>query len=108
MMKISFRSDDYKYIATLRGPAVESLDTGGVHSEELYDLGRDPLERTNLLAPSDEKDPAVVEVARDFREALSSFFTEAKGLRSGRQGDKVDLNESVKERLKALGYVEQD
>jgi hypothetical protein len=74
---------------------VEDRETG---STELYDLEKDPAERTNLA-------PAWPERAVGLREAL------AEALREGHGGPVRALAEKrpspeMEERLRALGYVD--
>jgi arylsulfatase A-like enzyme len=100
MMKISFRNEEFKYIATLDGPAVNELNASGVRTEELYDLNGDPSERENLLLKSDGE-------LRFFREKLGDYFAEARALRAARRGEPVILDETVLEKLRSLGYVDR-
>ncbi|MEE9263173.1 MAG: sulfatase [Vicinamibacteria bacterium] len=98
-MKVAFRNEEFKYIATLEGPAVNELNAGGVHTEELYNLIRDPSERDNLQPKSDRE-------LRFFREELRAYFAEARALRAMRGGEPVILDETVLEKLRSLGYID--
>jgi arylsulfatase A-like enzyme len=66
--------------------------------QELYDLGRDPGERRNLLQSPDEGVP----------EALGLMSTEMDAFAASRKGrtEKGNLGPEDLERLRSLGYVE--
>ena len=96
-MKVSFRNETLKYIATLSGP-VDDLGVSELSREELYDLKSDPEERDNLL-PSDESR------AHPFRAELRAFLAAAKAARSLRSGEAVELDEATLEKLRSLGYT---
>jgi arylsulfatase A-like enzyme len=100
MMKIAFRSEEFKYIATLHGSAVNELSASGVRQEELYDLTRDPSETENVMLESEHQ-------LRFFRKELRDYFAEASTLRAARRGEAVTLDDTTLERLRALGYVER-
>lgn len=72
---------------------VLDLDTGG---RELYDLRRDAEEKVNLAAANEE-------VEKDLLRRLSRFVAGARGP-EGSAGRPVDAK--LRERLRALGYVE--
>ncbi len=102
-MKIAFRTTSSKFIVTLSGPA--SLDGGDdlgvseLEEEELYDLLKDPHEQNNLLTKT-SRDLA------EFHRKMRSFLDTARGIRTTRQGQQVELDEEVLERLRSLGYVD--
>ena len=98
-LKVAFRNERHKYIATLEGSALEELDFESIHNEELYDLQDDPAEAVNL-APKSEGE------LRSFQRDLQAYLAEAKQLRSARRGQEVVVDELLRERLKALGYVD--
>ncbi len=62
--------------------------------------GSDPGETLNLVS---EQEPSAL---RSFRRDLQSYLAEARQLRSTRRGQEVVVDELLRERLKALGYVE--
>jgi len=97
--KISLRSEELKYIATLTGPANDELAVDTIIREELYHLGRDPAERENLLA---QGSPSV----EGLRRQLRRYLEEARRFRASRQGEAVVLDEVLQERLRSLGYVQ--
>jgi hypothetical protein len=99
-MKISFRSDTTKYIATLVGPTGDPLAARDITHEELYDLVTDPFENNNLAAhyQSDNR-------LRPFRRDLRDFLEKATTLRSKRQGREILLTDDVLQQLESLGYT---
>lgn len=99
MMKIAFRTERFKYIATLVGPVENELAVSEIRDEELYDLSRDPAEQENLFPE------APLEVG-SFRRLLRSHLDEARELRASRRGEEIVLDETLEQRLRALGYIE--
>ncbi len=102
-MKIAFRTASSKFVVTLSGPS--SLDGGDdlgvseVEDEELYDLLKDPREQNNLLTKTSRD-------LGEFHSRMRSFLDTARGIRTTRQGQQVELDEEVLERLRSLGYVD--
>ena len=99
-MKLAFRRQDSKYIATLTAPTTEALFEGEIVEEELYDLSVDPDEKNNGIAK------AARAARRSYREELRAYLAEGHKLLSERRGEKVILDEAVQKSLKALGYIE--
>ena len=98
-MKVSFRTGRMKFLATLSGPVGDDLGVSEIRQEELYDLAGDPDERTNLAAERSEE-------LASFQNRVRSFIDGARALRSTRQGQQIELDEEILERLRALGYVD--
>jgi len=96
-MKIALRGQDLKYIATLHAPTVDDLYVAEIRDEELYDLRSDPGEKENIIAESSQ--------SLIYRDELRAYLAEARRVRSERRGEKVILDDAVRERLKALGYL---
>jgi len=96
--KVAFRNNEYKYIALLEGPTLGELSIDGIRKEELYHLQDDPAETTNLAHQSQSE-------IRSFRQDLQAYLAEAQRLRSTRRGQEVVVDEVLRERLEALGYV---
>ena len=95
--KISFRTGERKYIATLsRSAGGEGVSR--LVEEELYDLVNDPRETRNLL-------PEAATDAGSFRRQMWTFLDKAKRSREGRRSQPVELDEATRERLRALGYT---
>jgi arylsulfatase A-like enzyme len=98
-MKVSFRTERLKFLATLAGPVGDDLGVSETRQEELYDLVADPHERANLAAERSEE-------LTSFRSRVRSFIDGARAQRSTRQGQQIELDEELLERLRALGYVD--
>ena len=125
LFKVAFRNEQFKYVATLEGPALEELDVDGIRDEELYDLRSDPGETVNLV-PGSVGEPstrpqarssrratrgggvpaALMEDLRSFRKDLQAYLAEARLLRSTRRGQEVVVDKLLRERLETLGYVD--
>ena len=96
--KVAFRNEQFKYVATLEAPALQELDVDGIRREELYDLQAVPGETVNLASGSGEE-------LRSFRKDLQAYLADARQLRSTRRGREVEVDDLLRERLEALGYV---
>lgn len=97
-MKVSFRDETFKYVATLSGAVGDDLGVSEVTREELYDLEADPEEQRNLL-------PGDASLASPFRGELRAFLDAAKAARSLRNGEAVELDDATLEKLRSLGYT---
>ncbi len=96
--KVSLRSKDLKYIASFETEAGDDLTIHQMLREELYDLSADPEERNNL-----ESSRHMVA----FRKELDVFLEKAKKFRAEQEkGGRVVIDDEVRERLRALGYVQ--
>jgi len=96
--KIALRSRNLKYIATFQGEPGDDLTIGKMVQEELYDLTADPEEKNNLETSND---------MAAFREALRAHLEQARRFRADREsGGTVVVDESIREQLKALGYIQ--
>jgi hypothetical protein len=96
--KIALRSRDLKYIATFRGKPGDDLAIGEMVEEELYDLTADPEEKNNLETSHD---------MAAFREELHAHLERARRFRADQEnGGTVVVDESIREQLKALGYIQ--
>ena len=98
VFKVVFRNEQSKYMATIEAPTLQELDVHGIRHEELYDLRVDPGEAVNLASTSAGE-------LRSFRQSLQAYLAEAKQLRSTRRGREVVVDELLRERLEALGYL---
>lgn len=96
--KIAIRTEKLKYIATLNGPPGIEPKESDLQSEELYDLAEDPLEHHNLVTESTSNVEA-------FRRELGNYLRKAQKLRASRQADNIIEDETTRERLKSLGYI---
>ena len=97
-MKFSVRNGALKYIVTLVGKIGDEQLVSRVKKEELYDLSRDPREQNNLL-------PDAARDIGEMRREVRKFIEKAKVLQADRRGQEVILDESAREQLKALGYI---
>ena len=88
-MMRSFRSGNWKYIATLG-------DDGRLAREELYDLDADPGELREVSAAGPD------EIAR-FRGLLRAHVEVAKSLRGAEEG--VEIDPDTQRLLESLGYL---
>ncbi len=96
--KVAFRDRDRKYIATLSGPPGDDLGATKVEREEIYDLVKDPGEKSDLFGRDEES-------LNRFRAELRSLMEAARAARALRRGDVVTLDDETREKLKSLGYI---
>ena len=96
--KVSIRTERLKYLVTLAAPPGREPEASDIRSEELYNLAEDPLEQTNL-APDSSSDIAA------FRRELANYLSEARRKRASRQSEGVVEDDTTKERLRSLGYI---
>ena len=89
--RFSVRGEGYKYIATFEAERITH--------EELYNLENDPKETHNII----EKEP---DRAESFRMQLEEHIRQNHHGMVQFQAEQVTLNEEVKDRLKALGYID--
>lgn len=97
-MKVSFRTEDFKYIATLEGPNWSEPDTLEIIDEELYRLAADPHEQSNVAQSFSRE-------TERFRKRLRAYLQEATRIGAGRKGETIELDEELRERLRVLGYI---
>lgn len=76
---------------------IENDYRGNDDAVELYDVENDPREQTDLAPRSQRRVSRLTALAREFRAALEN---------SRFEGDKVQLDEDMRRRLEALGYVQ--
>ncbi len=96
--RISLRTKGQKYVVTFEIGADDEFEVAEILHEEIYDLTRDPGETRNLL------DETTSDTSRH-RQQLYAYLQEAREYQQGRQGEAVIPDETILERLKALGYV---
>jgi arylsulfatase A-like enzyme len=97
-MKVALMEGDLKYIVTMKGAVGDERFVSEVVQEELYDLSRDPEERTNLL-------PDAARDLGNLRAEARTFVDQARILRAERRGQEIVLDEALEEQLRALGYI---
>ena len=95
--KVSLRTEARKYIVTFRIGADE-LAVGEITDEEIYDLTRDPGELQNLIVESQSE-------ADSLRRGIHAYLQDARAHRSGSQGATVNEDDTIRERLRSLGYL---
>jgi len=86
--KLAIRVEGWKFIYTWDGGEVE-----------LYDLGKDPYEQTNLALEG-----SVQSMVRDFEKELS--FWKEPGTEGKREKGEGRVSEEVKKKLRSLGYFQ--
>ena len=95
---VSLRSQHLKYIASFEATAQDDLTIHKMLREELYDLSADAEERNNL------------ETSRymtAFRGELDALLDQARKFRADQEkGGPVVIDDEVRERLRALGYMQ--
>lgn len=96
--KVSIRTEKLKYLVTIAGPPGREPEESDVRSEELYDLMEDPMERTNLASGSSSDIEA-------FRRELANYLGEARQGRASRRTEDILEDETTRERLRSLGYI---
>ena len=96
---VAIRTGTKKYIATFRTDDDAELSIVDLIAEELYDLKGDPGE-TKDLAPDAPED------LEAFRKGLNAYLDEARAFRDWRHGDEAIEDDAIRERLRALGYLQ--
>ena len=96
--RISLRTERQKYVVTFEIEAEDEFAVAEILHEEIYDLVSDPGETRNLL------DEPTLDTSLH-RQQLYAYLQEAREYQQGRQGEAVITDETILERLKALGYV---
>jgi arylsulfatase len=97
--KVALMSDGLKYIATFDVAPANEMKVRRFLQEELYDLGRDPSERTDILS-------RLAGAQKSFRDRLVRYLETADSFRNGRQGEAVVPSRDTLERLERLGYLD--
>ncbi|UCE42592.1 MAG: sulfatase [Candidatus Aminicenantes bacterium] len=98
---ISINKDNFKFILNkkISSPYIERLVRNFDGSQiELYDLGKDPKETKNLAANIAYRD-----LCFQLLDNINRLYEQTKKMEKGR--DEVMLDQSLRERLKALGYI---
>ena len=97
-MKVVVRRDSDKYIGTFGSDKEDDMVFSRVDREEFYDLLRDPGEHVDLHS-------AGLVDASFQRQQARTFLDEVRSARQRQGGGTILLDEELKERLRALGYL---
>ncbi len=96
-MKIAIRKGALKYVATFEGDVADPEFVSRLVREELYDRSLDPGERSDLFG---ERDAAA------FRSDARAFLEEVRTRRASDPSRAIVLDEEMRDRLRALGYLD--
>ncbi len=96
-MKIAIRKGSLKYVATFEGGVADPEFVSRLVREEIYDRSHDPGETKNLLG---ERDTA------SFRSDARAFLEEVRTRRASDPSRAIVLDEEMRDRLRALGYLD--
>jgi arylsulfatase A-like enzyme len=96
-MKVAIRKGPFKYVATFEGDVSDPDFVSRLVREELYDRSQDPGE-TNDLFGKRAADP--------FRSEAREFLQKVRSRRAGDPSRAIVIDEKMRERLRALGYLD--
>lgn len=98
-IKLAATKGELKYVATFSGELGDERFVSTLAKEELYDLSRDPGERSNLL-------PEGADRIGELRGQVRDYLDVVRARRAGGGGDSIVVNDELAEKLRALGYVQ--
>ncbi len=96
-MKVAIRKGPLKYVATFEGEIGDPEFVSRLVREELYDRSQDPGETNDLFGKKD---------AEPFRSEARRFLEEVRSRRGSDPARAIVLDEKMRERLRALGYLD--
>jgi arylsulfatase A-like enzyme len=96
-MKVAVRKGPLKYVATFEGDVSDPEFVSRLVREELYDRSRDPGEREDLFGKGD---------VEAFRSDVRRFLEDVRSRRSSDSARAIVLDEKMRDRLRALGYLD--
>ena len=96
-MKVAVRKGPMKYVATFEGDVSDPEFVSRLVKEELYDLSADRGETNDLFGRED---------AEALRSEVRSFLEDVRRLRAGDGSGAIVLDEEMRDRLRALGYLD--
>jgi arylsulfatase A-like enzyme len=99
-MKVAVRRGPLKYVATFEGDVSDPEFVSRLVKEELYDLSEDRGEKNDIIAQRGSSD------AEGLRSEVRAFLKDVRGLRAGDGAGAIVLDEEMRDRLRALGYLE--
>jgi arylsulfatase len=96
-MKVAVREGPLKYVATFQGQVSDPEFVSRLVREELYDRSLDPGEMKDLTGQRD---------VESFRSDVRRFLEEVRARRASDSSRAIVLDEKMRERLRALGYLD--
>jgi arylsulfatase A-like enzyme len=99
-MKVAVRRGPLKYVATFEGDVSDPEFVSRLVREELYDLSEDRGEKNDIIAQRGSSD------AEGLRSEVRTFLKDVRGLRAGDRAGAIVLDEKMRDRLRALGYLD--
>jgi len=96
-MKVAVRKGPLKYVATFEGDVNDPEFVSRLVREELYDLSQDRAEKNDLFGQRD---------VESFRSEVRSFLKDVQSRRAGGSSGAIALDEQMREKLRALGYLD--
>ena len=96
-MKVAVRRGPLKYVATFEGEVNDPEFVSRLVKEELYDISQDRGEKNDLLGQRD---------AEALRSEVRTFLKDVRSRRASAGGGTIALDEEMRERLRALGYLD--
>jgi len=99
-MKVAVRKGPLKYVATFEGDVSDPEFVSRLVKEELYDLSEDRGENNDIIAQRGRRD------VQALRSEVRTFLKDVRGLRAGDRAGAIVLDEEMRDRLRALGYLD--
>jgi arylsulfatase A-like enzyme len=99
-MKIAVRKGPLKYVATFEGELDDPEFVSRLVKEELYDLSEDSGEKNDIIAQRGRRDVEAL------RSEVRSFLKDVRSRRAGGSSGAIALDEEMREKLRALGYLD--
>jgi arylsulfatase A-like enzyme len=99
-MKVAVRKGPLKYVATFEGDVSDPEFVSRLVKEELYDLSEDRGETNDIIAQRGRRD------VQALRSEVRTFLKDVRGLRAGDRAGAIVLDEEMRDRLRALGYLD--
>jgi len=100
-MKVAVRKGPLKYVATFEGEVDDPDFVSRLVKEELYDLSEDRGEENDVITQRGRRD------VDSFRSEVRSFLKVVRSRRAGGSSGAIALDEEMREKLRALGYLDR-